>query len=187
MRSKSLKMKNGFTVIELILSFAFVSAIAASLFAAVVNYRDKEEEATVEARLISFKNRMILEIQKDIETKLLNKVEYCRDGYDNIINRCVIFKFLDGSEKTLMTAFEQQQDDYGNDSFEYLVPYLLYGDLKIEYDTRKDTKILFISFYNYHQESEYISPLGFNFILGNTIMPIQVNYDSTFSWLHTEA
>ena len=58
---------------------------------------------------------------------------------------------------------------------------LLYGDLKIEFDTRKDTNILFISFYNYNQESEYRSPFGFNFILGNTIMPIQVNSDSTFS------
>lgn len=58
---------------------------------------------------------------------------------------------------------------------------LLYGDLKIEYDTRKDTNILFISFYNYDQDSEYINPLRFNYILGNTIMLIQVNSDSTFS------
>ena len=58
---------------------------------------------------------------------------------------------------------------------------LLYGDLKIEYDTRKDTNILFISFYNYNQNSEYIKPFGFDYIMGNTSMPIQINTDSVFS------
>ena len=132
MRRKSIRDKNGFTVIELILSFAFVSAIAAALFGAVVNYRDKEERTTVETRLISFKNRMTLEIQKDIEMKMLNSIEYCRDEADNIINRCVIFNFLDGTSKRLKTEFEEEHDEYGSDDFTYLVPYLLYGDLKFE-------------------------------------------------------
>ena len=84
MRSKSLRINNGFTVIELILSFAFVSALAAALFAAVVNYRDKEEQASIESRLISFKNRMTLELQKDIEIRMLDTIEYCRDNEGNI-------------------------------------------------------------------------------------------------------
>ena len=58
---------------------------------------------------------------------------------------------------------------------------LVFGDAEIDYDTRKDTNMLFISFYNYSPDLEYINPLGFNYILGNTIMPIQVNSDSTFS------
>jgi hypothetical protein len=58
---------------------------------------------------------------------------------------------------------------------------LVFGDAEIDYDTRKDTNMLFISFYNYNPDSEYINPLGFNYILGNIIMPVQVNSDSTFS------
>ena len=49
------------------------------------------------------------------------------------------------------------------------------------YDTRKDTNMLFISFFNYNPDLEYIKPVGFNYILGNTIMPIQVDSDSMFS------
>lgn len=58
---------------------------------------------------------------------------------------------------------------------------LVFGDAEIDYDTRKDTNMLFISFYNYNPDSEYTNPLGFNYILGNIIMPVQVNSDSTFS------
>lgn len=58
---------------------------------------------------------------------------------------------------------------------------LVFGDAEIDYDTRKDTNMLFISFYNYNPVPEDVKPFGFNLILGNTIMPIQVNSDSTFS------
>ena len=50
------------------------------------------------------------------------------------------------------------------------------------YDTRKDTNMLFISFFNYNPDLEYIKPVGLNYILGNTIMPIKVDSDSMFSW-----
>ena len=58
---------------------------------------------------------------------------------------------------------------------------LEFGDAKIMYDTRKDTNMLFISFFNLNPDLEYVKPLGFNYILGNTIMPIQVDSDSMFS------
>ena len=58
---------------------------------------------------------------------------------------------------------------------------LLYVDTTVEFDTRKDTNILFINFYNYIPDTEYIKPFEFDFIQGNTIMPIQINTDSMFS------
>ena len=58
---------------------------------------------------------------------------------------------------------------------------LEYGDAEIEYDTRKDTNMLFISFFYYDPEPVNAEPLDFNFIQGDTIIPIQVNSDSMYS------
>ena len=58
---------------------------------------------------------------------------------------------------------------------------LEYGDAEIEYDTRKDTNMLFISFFYYDPETIDTAPLDFNFIQGNTIIPIQVDSDSIYS------
>ena len=58
---------------------------------------------------------------------------------------------------------------------------LEYGDAEIEYDTHKDTNMLFINFFRYNPDSEYTMRLGFNFIQGDTIIPIQVNSDSMYS------
>ena len=58
---------------------------------------------------------------------------------------------------------------------------LAFGDAEIEYDTRKDTNMLFLSFFYYDPETIDTAPLDFNFIQGNTIIPIQVDSDSIYS------
>ena len=58
---------------------------------------------------------------------------------------------------------------------------LEYGDAEIEYDTRKDTNVLFISFFNYDPETINTEPLDFIFIQGDKIIPIQVNSGSMYS------
>lgn len=58
---------------------------------------------------------------------------------------------------------------------------LEYGDAEIEYDTRKDTNMLFISFFYYNPEPVNANPFYFNFIQGDTIIPIQVNSGSMYS------
>ena len=45
-----------FTVIELIVSFAFVSVLSISLFAIVINYKEKEQDVSIETELLSFKS-----------------------------------------------------------------------------------------------------------------------------------
>ena len=140
-----LKNKKGFTVVELIVSFAFVSLLAVSLFQAVLNYRDKEDEAHIETQLIEFKNKMTLLIQKDIETKLLKEISYCRDGSNNIINRCARLSFMDTTYKDFRTETETTNECvcYSNkplsecaakdkQCFNVTRPYIVYGD--IEYD-----------------------------------------------------
>jgi len=141
-----MKNNNGFTVIELILSFAFVSLLAASLFAAVLNYRDKEQETEVETSLLQFKNQLTLIIQKDIEVKILKNVNYCSDVSGNITNRCVQFNFMDNSFTELRVEYETCScnipseapncEHIGNQCFDTSFPYLTYGPVNegIRYD-----------------------------------------------------
>jgi hypothetical protein len=58
---------------------------------------------------------------------------------------------------------------------------LEYGDAEIEYDTSKDTNMLFISFFYYDPELVNTNPIDFNFIRGDTIIPVQVNSDCMYS------
>lgn len=120
----------GFTVIELIMSFAFVSILTASLFAAVVNYKDKEQSVSMETELFSFKSKLTVEIQNDIQKRLLNYMEYCTDTYGNISNKCVVLNFMDGTSKTLEVKTEERQDTIDDSVFTYNVPYIVYGGIR---------------------------------------------------------
>ena len=57
----------GFTVVELIASFVFSSILALSLFAVILNYRDKEVDSSIETRLLAFKSNLMIDVEKDIE------------------------------------------------------------------------------------------------------------------------
>lgn len=56
-----------------------------------------------------------------------------------------------------------------------------YGHTDIDYDTRKDTNMLFITFLHFNSEMEKTKAMGFYYVLGDTMMPIQVSPDSMYS------
>ena len=56
--------KKGFTVIELIMSFTFSSILAISLFAVVINYRNKEMDFSIKNDLLAFKSQVIIDLLK---------------------------------------------------------------------------------------------------------------------------
>ena len=72
-----LKNNRGFTVIELITSFVFTSILAVSLFSVVLNSRDRQIDAQIKADLLAFKSQITIDIQKDIQLKGLNSIDYC--------------------------------------------------------------------------------------------------------------
>ena len=65
--------KKGFTVIELIMSFVFVSILTTSLFMAVMNYKTKEREVKVQKEVESFKSKMTMETGLDDDVELFKK------------------------------------------------------------------------------------------------------------------
>ena len=64
-----IKNNKGFTVIELIASFVFVSILSISLFSIIMNYRDKEIDSSIEADLLAFKSKLTIDIEQDIHRK----------------------------------------------------------------------------------------------------------------------
>lgn len=122
--------KKGFTVIELIMSFVFVSILTTSLFMAVMNYKTKEREIKVKREVESFKSKMIIEIENDIELKLLKNMEYCQDSNGNIKELCVIINFQDGTSKTFEVKTEKRTETLEDSTFNYTIPYILYGGVR---------------------------------------------------------
>lgn len=122
--------KKGFTVIELIMSFVFVSILTTSLFMAVMNYKTKEREVKVQREVESFKSKMTMEIENDIELRLLKNMEYCKDDNGNIKERCVIINFQDGTSKIFEIKTEKKQETLEDSTFDYTIPYILYGGVR---------------------------------------------------------
>lgn len=56
-----------------------------------------------------------------------------------------------------------------------------YGRTDIDYDTRKDTNMLFVSFLSYDPDMVESKTMEFNYIVGDYMMPIQVRSDSMSS------
>ena len=129
-----LRKRNGFTVIELIMSFVFASILSITLFSVVINYRSKEIDTSIQTDLLAFKSKLIIDIEKDIQKYILESMEYCEDGSGNRINRCVDLKFSDGTVKRFQVKdqlhIDTLYDDDGNPyDFSYNVPYISYGNV----------------------------------------------------------
>ena len=127
--------KKGFTVVELIMSFAFVSVLTASLLAVVINYKEKEQDLSIKTELLSFKSKVTIDIQSDIQKKVLDYMEHCVDESNNRINRCVRIHFKNGETKVLQVKEEIKEDyilneDGTEEPFMYKAPYITYGDIR---------------------------------------------------------
>lgn len=127
--------KKGFTIVELIVSFAFVSIVTVSLFALVVNYKNKQQNVSTSTELLTFKSKLTIEIQNDIQRKLLDKIEYCIEPTGDITPKCVVFTFRNGETKRLVIKDEEKVDNIVNDdgtvsNFSYRIPYILYGNVR---------------------------------------------------------
>lgn len=147
-------MKNkGFTVIELILSFAFVSILSSTLFAAVINYKDKEAKVANTKELREFRDKIVIEIQNDIELKLLKNIEYCPSSYEeheengtkSVQRLCLTLNFLDNTSKNLKVLTEQVKsiETISNQtfSFEDRHDYITYGDIRYELPDKQNIYI----------------------------------------------
>ena len=134
----------GFTVIELIMSFVFTSILALSLFAVVLNYRNRQTDESIRADLLSFKSQLIIDVQKDIQMKGLHHIDYCEEENPvthvmSRVGRCIVLHFNDNpsTSKEFRIKEETSQDllehpDGSSDKFYYSIPYIVYGGIRYD-------------------------------------------------------
>jgi len=122
------KLNNkGFTVVELTVSFLFVFAMAFAMYELLYNYRVKQNEESIKAQLIDYKNQVTLAIQNDIYDKKLKKIDDCSYG-TSTKDRCIVLNFNDNTSKQLAIE-EGTRTISGQD---YPITYIVYGDLIYE-------------------------------------------------------
>lgn len=90
------RMRNnkGFTVVELIVSFALVMVIAYFLFTLLYSLRNLSVDSSLKTELLEKQALMVREIERDLENKKLVLATYCGDY-------CLDFTFDDDSTKRL--------------------------------------------------------------------------------------
>lgn len=141
------KNEKGFTVIELVLSFMFVTVLSLSMYQIITNYKQKSQLESIRSELINFTTKMIIDIEQDITKYFLKDISYCMNGSE-IINRCIILTFGDNTQKKLQILEESVTDriewsnGQGSDTFTYTIPYIKYGDVKYSIPDAKYVSIV---------------------------------------------
>jgi len=97
----------GFTVVEVVVSFAFVVIILTSMFAVVINYQNKTDIEKVKSNLLIFKNNVLEVVYSDIVKGDMKNISSCG-------NKCV-----DINTKKESFRLESGIDDDGNEYLNY--------------------------------------------------------------------
>lgn len=103
------KLNNkGFTLIEIILSFAFIMVICIGLFVTANNYKSKQQLESSKRDLQTYKATLITDIQKDITEKGLKEINECVS-----ISNCYEISFYDNTQKVVQKDSSSKIIIYG--------------------------------------------------------------------------
>lgn len=110
-----MKNNKGFSMVELIVSFAICSVIVVFLFQIVLVLKDLYEKSAIKTTLLNRQNIITNLIYIDVLEKELETVQSCdNDTY------CVRFKFKDNSAKILSYSSNDNKMSYGDYTTEVL-------------------------------------------------------------------
>ena len=126
---KKLNDQSGFTIIELVLSFVFVFTIAFSMYQLVFNYKEKRDQESLSAMMTDYKNEVTLAVQRDINDRILKRIDYCTNGSE-VIEKCLVLYFNDGTKKQL--SVESEKVEYEGEEFN--TNYIKYGGVNYKND-----------------------------------------------------
>ena len=87
---------SGFTTVEIVVSFALIVIILASLSSIVINYREKVNNEIIKTQLLDFKNTITKIVYDDITAGEYVSLTNCSNN-----NSCISFKRSDDSEEKL--------------------------------------------------------------------------------------
>lgn len=100
--------KNGFTVIEFIVSFCLATTVSFLLFQIITGFKDLYVEGNIETAFETKKANILRLINNDLQNKTIYKIESCG-------NDCIEFSFSDLTSKQL--KIENGNIKYDNYSF----------------------------------------------------------------------
>lgn len=122
------KMNNkGFTIVEVIVCFILIMIIVTAMLKVAMSYRTTAQNKEIEEQLITYKNLLTKDVQKDIFEKGLINMEKCTSGE----GRCVQLNFIDGTNKQFIVGNVDRSDRNS-----VINKYIRYGGIK--YPMMKD-------------------------------------------------
>lgn len=148
--------KNGFTLIELVLSLSLIIIVILPVFGVVIGYKNKEIIVSNKADLNTFKNTVLTTIEEDIITKgVLYTCQFLNETEGNtlVVDTRQRLMFRDGSYADIIINYEQKSITYtkieGNNTstHTFVIPI---EDATLEgIDFIKDNNPLYSYFYVY--------------------------------------
>ena len=144
--------KKGFTTIELVVSFAMIAIILASLLSFTIYYRDKVKNEEIRSQLLDFKNTITKVVYDDIISGKIVKAEYCAGstscinliGKNNEVHVLKIITDLSNSNRGIYLNY---------DGTDYMLPDSDIYQSKSNADTK--TEELFACSFNAFELSNY--------------------------------
>lgn len=103
-----MKNKNGFTIVELLVSLSLTIVVVIVLFEIIILLKDLFQVANVKTELLNKKSIIAEKIYSDINNRTVSRVEQCGDY-------CLKFYMIDSKEKIFQVDKEQRilkYDDY---------------------------------------------------------------------------
>ena len=119
--------KKGFTIIELVSSFALISLIIGLLFELLMVVKNLYTDSVIKTELLTKQAIISEKINDDFTNKSLKIASKCG-------NNCILFEFVDGTNSTLEFNREEKTFRYGNYKTS-LIDGSQYGNIDISTET----------------------------------------------------
>lgn len=107
--------KNGFTLIELVLSLSLIVVVILPVFGVVIGYKNKEIKTSNKADLNTFKNTVLTTIEEDIVTKgIAYTCQFSNEAEGNtfVVDTRQRLMFRDDSYADIIINYEQKSITY---------------------------------------------------------------------------
>ncbi len=104
-------MKNkGFTVYELLISFAFLAIVGYSMLSMILNIKDKSYLTGLEFDMKSFKNAVSIKLENDLTTKIIESITTCG-------SYCIDILYNTGETKQFSINIKNLTITYGTENY----------------------------------------------------------------------
>lgn len=100
--------KKGFTVVELVICFVFLSIVVVSMLSIALGYRKNVNESEIRVAMEEYKINLTRKIQNDIINLGVDSIKYC----DASITDCIELFFNDGTSKKIEVSSSDPTNSY---------------------------------------------------------------------------